>query len=141
MSVFHLIRKPLSSSLGAGFIFCEKIGLEQWIQSNKRCWRCARPHRATNCTLKKKCDECQGTHLRALHEVNLRDKDDTAPPKAKAAAEPTTDSAASSTADNYYIDPANSGSAKVMLKIVRVHLRYHDRTLDTYAVLDDETFL
>lgn len=36
-----------------------------------------------------------------------------------------------------YVDPGKSGSSKVMLKIVRVHLHHQGRMLDTYAVLDD----
>ena len=93
----------------------------EWIKTNRRCWRCARQHKASECNLKKRCTQCQATHLNILHDVNRRDKD-----------QPT-----QSTVDCHYIDPAKSGSAKVMLKIVRVHLHHGDRVLDTYAVLDD----
>lgn len=124
--------------------FCDsftKLSLQdkkEWIETNRRCWRCARDtHKAADCDLKKKCDECGRTHLRVLHEVNLRDKGGTATSDADAAAEPDTDSAASPTTGNYYIDPAYSGSAKVMIKIVRVHLHCRNKMLDTYAVLDD----
>ena len=93
----------------------------EWIKTNRRCWRCARQHKASECNLKKRCNQCQATHLNILHDINRRDRD---PP-------------AQSPVDCHYIDPAKSGSAKVMLKIVRVHLRHRDRVLDTYAVLDD----
>lgn len=36
-----------------------KDELREWIQVNKRCWRCSRNHQAAQCTLKKPCNFCQ----------------------------------------------------------------------------------
>lgn len=76
----------------------------EWIKANRRCWRCARPHKAAECTLKKKCSHCQSTHLDVLHEVNHRDK-----------AEPAHTADDQSVGVNY-LDPAKSGSTRVMLE-------------------------
>jgi len=57
-----------------------KEQLKEWIQTNGRCWRCARPHKSTQCNLKKLCGLCQGKHLQVLHEVNTRVPGETAEP-------------------------------------------------------------
>ncbi|KAJ7992731.1 hypothetical protein DPEC_G00281710 [Dallia pectoralis] len=49
-----------------------KEKVTEWIKTNKKCWRCGRDHQASQCTLKKPCGICQGTHLQVLHEVNIR---------------------------------------------------------------------
>ncbi|KAK7933751.1 hypothetical protein WMY93_004647 [Mugilogobius chulae] len=61
----HLSRCPAISQLS-------KDQLTDWIKTNKRCWRCARPHLAAQCNLKKPCSLCQGRHLQVLHEINTR---------------------------------------------------------------------
>ncbi|KAL0199428.1 hypothetical protein M9458_007968, partial [Cirrhinus mrigala] len=99
----------------------------EWIKVNKRCWRCGRAHQAAQCDLKKLCDVCQGKHLRVLHDVNAR-------PKAEQLqAEHCLESPST---EVLYLDRPSSHS-RVLLKVVRVLLRNRDRTLDTYAILDD----
>lgn len=49
-----------------------KDQMSDWIQTNHRCWRCARTHQAAQCTLKKPCSICKGRHLQILHEVNSK---------------------------------------------------------------------
>ncbi|XP_073770437.1 uncharacterized protein [Danio rerio] len=98
-----------------------------WIKANKRCWRCGRSHQAAQCDLKRLCDLCQGKHLRVLHQVNTRPTAE--PPKEESCLVNTN-------AEILYLDRP-SASNRVLLKVVRVFLRNKDRTLDTYAVLDD----
>ncbi len=64
-------------------------------------------------TLKKPCSICKGRYLQILHEVNSK---------------PAT--------ETMYLDRP-TGCRKVLLKVVRVQLRHRDKTLYTYAVLDD----
>ncbi|XP_067218788.1 uncharacterized protein [Chanodichthys erythropterus] len=100
-----------------------KQQITDWIQTNHRCWRCGRTHQAAKCTLKKPCNICKGRHLQILHEVNSK---------------PAMGGSClvNSTTETLYLDrPA--GCRKVLLKVVRVLLRHKDKTLDTYAVLDD----
>ncbi len=97
---------------------------KDWIRDNNRCWRCARTHHAAQCDLKKPCNLCQGKHLRPLHKVNVRSSpDDTA-------------CLTNSSPDGFYLDKPVVGN-RVMLKVVPVHVHYENRTLDTFAVLDD----
>ncbi|KAL7857412.1 hypothetical protein SRHO_G00163110 [Serrasalmus rhombeus] len=56
----------------SGVTKLSKDQLKEWIQANKRCWPCARAHLAPQCTLKKPCNLCQGTHLLAVHGLNTR---------------------------------------------------------------------
>ncbi|KAI2646144.1 ORF V: Enzymatic polyprotein [Labeo rohita] len=104
--------------------------VKTWIRSHNRCWRCARSHHAAQSDLKKPCSLCRGLHLRSLHDVNISPS-------------PTEDSATvekscftSSSSDRFYLDKP-SVSGRVMLKVVPVHLSYEDRTLDTFALMDD----
>ncbi len=99
----------------------------EWIKANKRCWRCGRSHQAAQCDLKRLCNLCQGKHLRVLHNVNTRPAMD--PPKEGSRLVNTSN-------EVLYLDQP-SASTRVLLKVVRVLLRNDDRTLDTYAVLDD----
>lgn len=108
-----------------------KAEMFEWIKANRRCWRCARPHKASDCTLKKKCGQCKSTHLNVLHEVNHREREQ----PAKTVVNHTVVNQKS--VDIQYIDPPKSGNTKVMLKIVRVHLHNQGKVFDTYAVLDD----
>ncbi|KAI2646049.1 Gag-Pro-Pol polyprotein [Labeo rohita] len=100
-----------------------KQQITDWIQTNHRCWRCGRAHQAAKCTLKKPCSLCKGRHLQILHEVNSK---------------PTTEGSClvNSAIETLYLDRP-TGCRKVLLKVVRVLLRHGDKTLDTYAVLDD----
>ncbi len=97
--------------------------VKQWIQTNKRCWKCGRSHLSAQCNLRKSCNKCKGKHLLILHDVNYRPVKDTS-------------SASGSTAETLYLDKPGTDS-RVLLKVVRVLLRYNDRTLDTYAILDN----
>ncbi|XP_057695896.1 uncharacterized protein LOC130918045 [Corythoichthys intestinalis] len=104
-----------------------KERLTEWIKANKRCWRCARPHQAAQCDLKKPCGLCQGKHLEVLHEVNVRR------------------SQPSSSEDGWQRTPATEvlyvdrhlQDHRVLLKCVQVLLRHGKRTISTYAILDD----
>ncbi|KAK3542977.1 hypothetical protein QTP70_008513 [Hemibagrus guttatus] len=101
-----------------------------WICSNNRCWRCTRAHHASQCDLKKPCNICQGTHLRPLHEVyvNPSHKEDSANIEKSCLT--------NSSHDRFFLDKPSVGG-RVMLKVVPVNLHYEDRTLDTFALLDD----
>lgn len=100
-----------------------KQQITDWIQTNLRCWRCGRTHQASKCTLKKPCSICKGRHLQILHEVNFKT---------------TTEGSCliNSATETLYLDRP-TGCREVLLKVVRVLLRHKDKTLDTYAVLDD----
>ena len=108
-----------------------KDQLREWIQVNKRCWRCARKHQAAQCTLKKPCNFCQGKHLLALHEINTRSER-----ASKEAAVKEESCLTSSASDSLYLDRPGAGN-RVMLKVVPVIVQYGEQTLDTFAILDD----
>lgn len=99
----------------------------EWIRVKKRCWRCGRAHQAAQCDLKRLCDICQGKHLRVLHDANTRPKAEQS--KAESCL-------VSRSTEVLYLDRPSAHS-RVLLKVVRVLLRNKDRTLDTYAILDD----
>lgn len=101
-----------------------------WIHSNNRCWRCARAHHATQCELKKSCNIFQGTHLRTLHEVNVN------PSHKEDSANVEKSCLTNSSPYRFFLDKPSVGG-RVMLKLVPVNLYYEDRTLDTFALLDD----
>ncbi len=104
--------------------------VKTWIRSHNRCWRCARSHHAAQCDLKKPCSLCHGLHLRSLHDVNI------SPSSTEESATVEKSCFTSFSSDRFFLDrPSVSG--RVMLKVVPVHLRYEDRTLDTFALLDD----
>lgn len=107
-----------------------KDQLTEWIRSNRRCWRCARPHQAAQCNLKKLCGLCQRKHLQVLHDINDR---------------PLQEAVKSTQGENcqrspptevLYVDRPAEGN-RVLLKVLRVLLSYGNRTLETYAILDD----
>ncbi|KAL0153880.1 hypothetical protein M9458_050801 [Cirrhinus mrigala] len=97
--------------------------VKQWIQINKRCWKCGRSHLSAQCNLKKPCNKCKGKHLLILHDINYKSVKDTSP-------------ASSSTAETLYLDK-NGTDSRVLLKVVRDLLRYNNHTLDTCTILDD----
>ncbi|KAM9744816.1 uncharacterized protein ACNS7B_009326 isoform 1-T1 [Menidia menidia] len=104
----------------------KKLSLDQcveWVKAGKRCWRCGRDHLAAQCYLKARCPKCNRLHLEILHEVNAHNKPETAAPSS--ASQPV----------NYYLDPSR-GSC-VLLKMVKVHLHYGAKRMETYAILDD----
>ncbi|XP_077361589.1 uncharacterized protein LOC144006560 [Festucalex cinctus] len=107
-----------------------KDQLTEWIKTNRRCWRCARSHQAAQCNLKKTCNLCQGRHLQVLHEVNMR------PAKVPATPIMGESHTTRATTEVLYLDRPTDGS-RVLLKVVKVYLHYADRTLSTYAILDD----
>ncbi|KAL0204483.1 hypothetical protein M9458_002501, partial [Cirrhinus mrigala] len=84
-------------------------------------------HQAAQCDLKRLCTLCQGKHLRVLHNMNTHPAAE--PPKEESCPVNTSN-------EVLYLDQP-SASTRVLLKVVRVLLRNNDRTLDTYAVLDD----
>ncbi len=94
----------------------------KWITEGKRCWKCGRAHPADNCTLKRACRTCKELHLTILHEAAQQTQQSVflvnVPPT------------------QVYLDHPNR-SPKVMLKVVKVLLQYRDRTMETFAVLDD----
>ncbi|KAJ7994017.1 hypothetical protein DPEC_G00261590 [Dallia pectoralis] len=104
-----------------------KEKVTEWIKTNKKCWRCGRDHQASQCTLKKPCGICQGPHLQVLHEVNIR------PPKEAAKEESCLVNTATEVL--YLERPVDCN--RVLLKVARVTLYHGNRTLDTYAILDD----
>ena len=103
-----------------------KDQITEWIRT-KRCWRCGRSHQAAQCNLRKPCGLCKGKHLQVLHEVNAR-------PQREVARD---ESCLTNTiTEVLYVDkPVDC--KRVLLKVVRVILRHGERSLDTYALLDD----
>lgn len=97
--------------------------VKHWIQTNKRCWKCGRSHLSAQCNLKKPCNKCKGKHLLILHDINFKPTKDTVP-------------VSGSIAETLYLDKPGTDN-RVLLKVVRVLLRCKNRTLDTYAILDD----
>ncbi|XP_035994620.1 uncharacterized protein LOC118563638 [Fundulus heteroclitus] len=94
-----------------------KEEIKDWIQVNKRCWRCARKHLAAQCTLKKPCSLCQGKHLLALHEINARTEGSNT-----AVAGREESCLTNSASGSLYLD-RHGASNRVLLKIVPVLLR------------------
>lgn len=106
---------------------CKMLMKEQvtmWIRGNMRCWRCGCKHQAVQCTLKPTCKLCSKKHLDVLHEANAKEK-------IKESTEPPTP-----INETLYLDRP-LGSTKVLLKISKVLLRHVNRTMETYAILDD----
>lgn len=85
-----------------------------WIKREKRCWRCAGPHMAISCNLKKSCPLCNRKHIAILHRVNQKEADSKV----------------------LYLN-SQFVSPKVLLKMVKMILLNKHRTLNTYAILDD----
>uniref|UniRef100_A0AAV2M4Z4 Uncharacterized protein n=1 Tax=Knipowitschia caucasica TaxID=637954 RepID=A0AAV2M4Z4_KNICA len=96
--------------------------IKKWIQEGDRCFKCGRNHKAAACTLKRPCKTCKETHLTVLHDViqELSQRVLTVSHR-----EPTV-----------YIEQPRSPQ-RVLLKIVKVLLQHGNRTLETFAVLDD----
>ncbi|KAK0132488.1 Gag-Pro-Pol polyprotein [Merluccius polli] len=94
------------------FLQLTKDQRTSWIKEQKRCWRCARDHFANQCDLKGRCNQCNGKHLQVLCNINQRQ------------------------VQNFYLDHP-SDCNKVLLKVVDVTLRNGNKSLDTYAILDD----
>ncbi|XP_073722462.1 uncharacterized protein [Misgurnus anguillicaudatus] len=107
-----------------------KDQLTEWIKSNKRCWRCARPHQAAQCNLRKLCSLCQGKHLQVLHEVNKRS------PKEAVSTPAAESEGIRGTTEVLYLDRPTQGS-RVLLKVVKVRIHHGDKSINTYAILDD----
>ncbi|XP_072304531.1 CMP-N-acetylneuraminate-beta-galactosamide-alpha-2,3-sialyltransferase 1-like [Eucyclogobius newberryi] len=120
----HLSRCPSLATLS-------QAQLTEWIKANKRCWRCARSHRAAQCTLKKCCNLCQGRHLQVLHQVNIK-----SPTMPATATPPASEGKPASAPHRIYRD-CPSRSRRVLLKVVPVTLYHEGKTLKTHAVLDD----
>ncbi len=94
------------------FLQLTKDQRTNWITEQRRCWRCARDHFATQCDLKGRCSQCNGKHLHILCTINQRQ------------------------VQNLYLDHP-SDCNKVLLKVVEVTLQNGNKSLDTYALLDD----
>uniref|UniRef100_A0AAV2LXU6 Uncharacterized protein n=1 Tax=Knipowitschia caucasica TaxID=637954 RepID=A0AAV2LXU6_KNICA len=105
-----------------------KEQLKEWIQVNKRCWRCARAHLAAQCTLKKPCSLCNGKHLQALHEINIRTENP--------AVTKQENSLTSSASNALYLDRSGTGN-RALLKIAPILVHYGGRTINSFAILDD----
>ncbi|XP_041839808.1 uncharacterized protein LOC121638843 [Melanotaenia boesemani] len=95
--------------------------IQTWIEQGQRCHKCGRTnHEPEACTLKKPCDACQEVHLQVLHPI------------------------AKPSSGVYLITPQGgmtSITAKqvtgVYLKVVPVIVSNGQKSLHTYAVLDD----
>lgn len=88
----------------------------------ERCSKCGRLHKMDNCTIKMPCNICKEIHLTIFHNVNAK----------KSATVMLT----SSPSGLLYMDKPNH-SHKVMLRVVNECLHNWERTLATYAILDD----
>ncbi|XP_057695374.1 uncharacterized protein LOC130917729 [Corythoichthys intestinalis] len=115
------------------FKILTKDQIDNWIRSNKRCWRCGREHLSSQCTLKARCKKCKGKHLEVLHENNAIQ--DHSPTTSIPVGNDNT-GIMCSTVETLYVDKPTS-SNKVLLKVIRVILKNGNTALDTYAVLDD----
>ncbi|XP_073764219.1 uncharacterized protein [Danio rerio] len=117
----------------SNFKLLTKQQVENWIKMGHRCWRCGRSHPTSKCTLKAKCKQCERRHLEVLHDVNTNS--DSSRTCNIRESHSSTDPV-SSTSQTLYLDRPTSGK-QVLLKLSRVVIRNGDRSLETYAVLDD----
>ncbi|KAL7851362.1 hypothetical protein AOLI_G00217180 [Acnodon oligacanthus] len=135
VTVLHGAGQPSETTLqppkGGSMKGKAKYQLKEWIQANKRCWHGTRAHRAAQCTLKKPCNLCQGTHLLALHGLNTRTGESRIDVTAQEESCLT-----NSTSESFYLDRPDAVN-RVLLKVVPVLIRYGGRTLDTFAILND----
>ncbi len=115
------------------FKLLTKEQVENWIKMGRRCWRCGRSHQTSKCTLKAKCKRCDRRHLEVLHYVNSN-SDSSGKGDIKEAEGSV--GRASSTSQTLYLDRPTSGK-QVLLKLSRVVIQNGDKSLETYAVLDD----
>lgn len=100
-----------------------------WVKKNRRCWRCGRCHQAAQCKLKARCKNCDGRHLEALHDLNIR-------PAIVTPATENTSCLVSTANEVLYLDRP-SGSSQVLLKVTKVVLHNGEQAMETYAILDD----
>ncbi|KAK7878202.1 hypothetical protein WMY93_034382, partial [Mugilogobius chulae] len=105
-----------------------KEQLKEWIQVNRRCWRCARAHLAAQCTLKKPCSKCNGKHLLVLHEVNVRNE--------KVSVDAVEPESCLTVSASAFLNQLGTGT-RTLLKIVPVLLHYDGRSINAFALLDD----
>lgn len=107
--------------------------IESWIRTGNRCWRCGRGHSSAKCTLKAKCKRCDRRHLDVLHDVNSSSE---AMRKGSIKTSQKDANSMEPASQTLYLDrPASS--KQVLLKLSRVILQNGDKSLETYAVLDD----
>lgn len=81
--------------------------------------------------LKAKCKRCERRHLDVLHEVNAN-----ADGMSKGNNQTSEKGPVSPASQTLYLDWPTSGK-QVLLKLSRVIIRNGDKSLETYAVLDD----
>nr|XP_055025291.1 uncharacterized protein LOC129415362 [Misgurnus anguillicaudatus] len=117
----------------SNFKLLTKEQIENWIKTGNRCWRCGRGHHSSKCTLKAKCKKCERRHLEVLHDVNAS-SDSKWKDRSKESEGNTIP--LTSTSQTLYLDRPTSGR-QVLLKLSRVVLWNGDKSLETYAVLDD----
>ncbi|KAL7864401.1 hypothetical protein AOLI_G00158210 [Acnodon oligacanthus] len=115
----------------SGVTKLSKDQLKEWIQAYKCCWCFTRAHRASQCTLKKPCNLCQGTHLLSLHGLNTRTGESYIDVTVQEESCLT-----NSTSESFYLAQPDAGNC-VLRKVVPVLIRYGGRTLDTFTILDD----
>lgn len=115
----------------SNFKLLTKEQIESWIRTGHRCWRCGRGHSSSKCTLKAKCKRCERRHLDVLHEVNAN-----VDVMSKSNNRTSEESSVSPTSQALYLDRPTS-SRQVLLKLIRVIIQNGDKSLETYAVLDD----
>ncbi|KAL0151615.1 hypothetical protein M9458_051478 [Cirrhinus mrigala] len=96
--------------------------LIKWIRDGKRCWKCGRTsHNCNECTLRKPCGECGDVHLRVLHRI---------------AEQGPSIMLVTTSSDRIYVTPP-SPTRRVYLKVTPVLLWKGEKTIRTYAILDD----
>lgn len=103
---------------------------ESWVKEKNGCWRCGRDHHARECNLKMRCKTCNRRHLIVLHEVSER------VPERPEKAQGQTEVLLNTTNEVLYVDRPPVGR-KVLLKLSKVLLRNGDKTMETFAILDD----
>lgn len=104
--------------------------LKDWIQVNKRCWRCARDHFAAHCTLKKMCSLCNRKHLQVLHDINTK------PIRVSQVDVQEKSSLADSASTTLYLDKSGTNH-RALLKVVPILIHYSGQTISAFAILDD----
>lgn len=117
----------------SNFKLLNKEQVENWIKMGNRCWRCGRSHQISKCTLKAKCKKCDRRHLEVLHDVNTNSESSR---KGNIRESEGSVCPISSTSQTLYLDRPTSGN-QVLLKLSRVVIQNGDKSLETFAVLDD----
>lgn len=101
---------------------CPPERLIKWIKEGKRCWKCGRTnHNCNECTLRKPCGECGDVHLRVLHRI---------------AQQGPSIMLVTTSSDRIYVTPP-SYTGRVFLKVTPVLLWKGEKSIQTYAILDD----